>query len=98
MSILPDRRTTVGRRLGKAWLLAVMIGGATPSGLAAQSAAEERLRGDIELLVGNVVIAGLAAGVAGWLNDRRFWKAMVGGAAGGATMYVGKRLATADSE
>ena len=88
----------MGRRLGKAWLLAVLLGGATPSGLAAQSAAEERLRGDIELLVGNVVIAGLAAGVAGWLNDRRFWKAMVGGAAGGATMYVGKRLATADSE
>jgi hypothetical protein len=98
LSRLLDRRTTVGRRLGNAWLLAFMLGGATPSGLAAQSAAEERLQGTVKLLVGNVVIAGLAAGVGGWLNDRRFWKAMVGGAAGGATMYVGKRLATADSD
>jgi len=89
----------MGRSLTGACLLVVMLGVATPLESAAQqSVSEHHLREDVELLVGNMVIAGLAAGVGGWLNDRRFWKAVLGGVAGGATMYVGKRLATADSD
>ena len=51
-----------------------------------------------QLLLGNVLVSGLGAGLIGQLSGRPFWKTFAHGAAGGAVMFAGKRITASEPE
>lgn len=87
-------RAARSRWSGCGGVLATVVGLLVASGSAERAWAQVTLTSEVAALGANALLGGLGSGIAAWLRGESFAEAFTVGAAGGAVVFVGKRVAT----